>query len=103
MARQLAAPLAEKEVYFWGCGAAYKEYRHFFAATRPQCILLDLPGAPQSVDGIPVKNPAQLGASAKRLPVVVFARTEYYGKIKKKLCGEYSALVEGEPVWVLHD
>jgi radical SAM protein with 4Fe4S-binding SPASM domain len=35
--------LAGQNVYFWGCGEAYRRYKIFFAQARPQCILYDAP------------------------------------------------------------
>ena len=97
-----ASSFAGKEVYFWGCGATYKKYRHFFADAQVRCILFDLPNAPQSVDGIPVKHPAELyKTSAERLPVIVFTRAMYCSTIEESLYGLYNSLVEGEPVWVV--
>jgi hypothetical protein len=92
--------LGGKEVYFWGCGATYKKYRPFLAGIQARCILVDLPDALQSVDGIPVRHPAELEASAQRLPVLVFTRKVYLPEIREKLRRQYNLLVEGEPVWI---
>jgi hypothetical protein len=99
--RQQGASLAGKEVYFWGCGATYKKYRHLFAEAQVRCILVDLPGTPQSVDGIPVRHPNQLQSSAKKLPVVAFTHELNLSIIAEKLHGQYNFLVEGEPVFVV--
>ena len=102
--RQQAASLAGKEVYFWGCGATYQKYRHLFAEAKPRCILVDLPGVPQSVDGILVKHPTELSCplrALEKLPLVVFTRARYCAIIAEKLYGQYSFLLEREPVWVV--
>ena len=101
MLRQQATLLAGRDVYFWGCGAAYKKFQHIFATAKVRCIFVDLPNPPQSVDGIPVRHPAELCASAKKLPMIVFTNARYRKAIKDKLHGEYSFLVAGEPIFAV--
>ena len=100
---QQAASLAGKEVNFWGCGATYQKYRHVFAKAHPRYILVDFPDAPQSVNGISVKHPAELQASSpcERLPIVVFTRVEHFATILSKLVWVYDFIVEGEPIWCI--
>ncbi|MDL2216724.1 radical SAM protein [Desulfovibrio sp. OttesenSCG-928-M14] len=82
--------LASKDVYFWGCGEAYRAYRVFFGQTKPQCILYDAPGPrPETVDGIPVRHPDEVLPNAKKLPLILFSFPQHTRIILKRIREKY--------------
>lgn len=67
--------LEDREVYFWGCGNLYQYKRHLFNKTRPRCILVDKGEHPDTVDGLPVRHPADVLPEGEALPIVIFSQT----------------------------
>jgi hypothetical protein len=93
-----AAALAGREVYFFGCGAAYEANKHLFAASRPRAILVDMvpeSGLPESVDGLPVRFARDVlpdaAAKGEILPLVVFARKDWALRVAANLEKAYPA------------
>ncbi|CAK7028094.1 MAG: tRNA-2-methylthio-N(6)-dimethylallyladenosine synthase [Desulfovibrio sp.] len=82
--------LAGQEVYFWGCGEAYRMRKIFFAQTKPRCILYDAPGErPDEVDGIMVRHPDDVLLSEEKLPLIIFAAPEHNTTILETLGRRY--------------
>ncbi len=78
------ARLAQREVYFWGSGRAYQQKKHFFAHTKPVCILNDYTWEMQKeVDGLQVIDPSTTELDIEK-PIVIFCRHEYVHMIYKK-------------------
>ncbi len=98
--REKAAALAGKEVYFWGCGASYKKFAGLFAAAKPVAFLIDMPGYPAQVEGIPVIHPKDLTADDAK-PVIVFTRKCYLPSLVKNLEHKYAHVALGAPVWAV--
>jgi hypothetical protein len=95
--RVLAAALAERKVWFWGCGAAYAAFKQLFSATKPLGILADLStagGNPPAIDGLAVMHPESIDPRKGKFPVVVFARQEHVETIREKLTTRYRELVD---------
>lgn len=70
-----AKRLAGKEVYFFGCKAAYQAKKNLFAKAKPRAILVDQPAEEVLVDGLPVMQLADvLREDGKRIPIVIFTR-----------------------------
>lgn len=83
-----ARSLAGREVYFWGCGIAWQQYRQHFSKVRGRCFLVDVGSPPATVDGITVRNPehmAQEFATDGNLPVVIFARRQHMPAIEQSV------------------
>ncbi|CAK7027880.1 MAG: hypothetical protein DELT_02653 [Desulfovibrio sp.] len=88
--QQAAEELAGKEVYYFGCGAAYQEYKYLFRSCLPRNILVTLvsAGTPQQIDGIPLAHPEDVlhGTTHEAaLPMVVFTRLEHGNAILRYL------------------
>lgn len=66
--------LEGQEVYFWGCGELYQYKRHLFHKTRPRCILVNKGTPPDTVDGLPVRHPADVLPEGEPLPIVIFSQ-----------------------------
>lgn len=83
---------ASRDVYFWGYGNAYEQYKNLFQASRPKAILINIApqsGLPKSIDGIPVKFASQVLPDSVILPIVVFAREAHISKIVRHIEKEY--------------
>ena len=83
-----AKALAGREVYFWGCGAAWRQYRQFFSNVNARCFLVDVGSAPAKVDGLEIRNPEHMAeefAKDGNLPIVVFARRLHMPGIEQAL------------------
>jgi hypothetical protein len=89
-----------KEVYFWGHGAAWRHFRHYFAGTKPRCILVDMENLNEKesrADGIALRHPRDLlREGAQALPSVMFARQEFADVWSKAVCSRYSSLISGK-------
>lgn len=90
----VAARLAGREVYFWGCGGMFRRKRHVFYETKPVCILADIDKRPTVVDGLPVLHPDEVLRNGKILPVVVFAGEEAGKCISQTIREKYPQLIE---------
>jgi hypothetical protein len=81
-----------KEVYFFGCGAAYTALKHIFADTLPKAILLSMDSAgegggetlPENVDGIPVCLLQEI-CVLEPLPVIIFCRAQHQAAVEEVL------------------
>lgn len=88
---------AGREVYFWGAGQTYREYGIFFSQTKPQAMLIDS-GNPHSgtVDGIPVRHPAEVLEQGKKLPIVIFAQPGHSYTIIAKILKQFPRYTIGD-------
>lgn len=90
--RKKSEELADKDILFFGCGAAYERYKDLFRHSRPQCMLLTISmpgGTPKTVDGLPVLHPRDVLGKGEFLPLVLFARAEHSGLMLDFLTREY--------------
>ncbi|CAK7028011.1 MAG: hypothetical protein DELT_02658 [Desulfovibrio sp.] len=99
LAAHEAQRLAGREVYFWGCGEAYRQYAALFNRCKPHCILYDAPDPPPAeVDGIPVRHPADELAKGLLLPIVVFAHPRHNHAILETIRSRYPGYGPGNVV-----
>jgi hypothetical protein len=94
-----------REVYFWGAGAAWRQYRPLFAKAKPVAMLLDGEFLQRqngkSIDGIPVRDPEKVLNEKSSLPLIVFARAEHAEAMEhaiRKICGDR---LQGQPQFFL--
>jgi hypothetical protein len=89
-----------QETYFWGHGAAWRHFKHYFAGARPRCFLVDVASGCRTdsqVDGIPVRHPHDLlREGGEALPSVMFARQEFVEVWSRAVRSNYAPLLAGE-------
>ncbi|CAK7028119.1 MAG: hypothetical protein DELT_02662 [Desulfovibrio sp.] len=97
-----AEELRDKDVFFWGCGAAYEGFKGFFSEAKPKAILLSPEYAQKEcrthIDGLSIRSSETISAEERLLPVIVFARAEHTKGIKR----EAEAVFGGQPTLCLH-
>ncbi|MDL2216725.1 SPASM domain-containing protein, partial [Desulfovibrio sp. OttesenSCG-928-M14] len=94
-----AQRLAGREVYFWGCGEAYRQFAVFFSACRPHCILYDAQDeAPLEVDGIVIRHPDDVLLEGPVLPLIIFASPMHSRRIMDTIRQRYPRYVEANIV-----
>lgn len=81
--------LQGKEVFFWGCGAAYEAHKELFSKTKPKAVLLSLPYAEAErrthIGGLPILSADSVREQDHSLPVVVFSRLEHARAVRREV------------------
>ncbi|CAK7028039.1 MAG: hypothetical protein DELT_02659 [Desulfovibrio sp.] len=91
--------LSGQRVYFWGTGEVYEQYKLFFAACKPVRLLVDAPGFPDVLDGIPTAIPGDiLLPEGETLPLVIFAEPVDALDILNRIGAEYPRHANGDVV-----
>lgn len=84
--RDMFARLCGKKVWFWGAGREYHTHRHLFRDIEALGMIVDVPGAPNKIDGMPVFHPHDV-LEDDDTPIVMF--TSSPGIIAGKVLREY--------------
>ena len=77
-----------KKVFVWGAGEAFKKNRKLLQHINICALLVDIPGAPKELDGIPVEHPDTALPNANE-PVIIMARQAHANTIYKKIIRSY--------------
>jgi MoaA/NifB/PqqE/SkfB family radical SAM enzyme len=99
IARQ-ADILEGREVYFWGCGEAWRRYGNFFSRTKPLAMLLDMENAlPAEIAGLPVFSPSVALHPDQKIPLVIFASPPNNRTIAETISGKYPWIAPEDIFW----
>lgn len=83
-----AERLANREIYFWGCGEIYNALHMFFSRSIVKQIIVDEGSHAGNVDGIPVGHPDDNLPYNTNMPIVIFSK--HASIICKKIKDKYS-------------
>lgn len=97
--QEVLSELADKEVYFFGVGAAYEHYKHLFAKARPRAALVSTRYAgspPDAIDDIPIRVIDEvLTGNNDIVPIILFSRREHAERMVYFLEEKYPAWAGG--------
>jgi hypothetical protein len=96
-----ADALEGREVYFWGCGEAWRRYQNFFSRTKPLAVLLDAENPlPANIAELPVLSPDAVLRLNRKIPLIIFASSPNNRKIAENIRKKYPWITPDDIFWV---